>query len=139
MWSPSCKLNLKLVSLLLQPSVSTRIRARGLLRWSHQIGEELNSLSSSLDEELVQLIDHCLDSSNHVLQPLSTTCQLPQVGAIISFNDHRLFSGTVLQDLFSMVVIQVWLSTLLLGGVSGQWWQVRMLSVKPSSPCYFGW
>ena len=63
----------------------------------------MNSLSSSSDEELVHLIDCCLDNPNHVLQLLNTTCQLPQVGVVISFNDHRLFSGTVLRDLFSMV------------------------------------
>ena len=81
--------------------------------------EELNSLSSSLDEELVQLVDRCLDSPDHVLHPLSATCQLPQVGVVVSFNDHRLFSWTVPRDLLSMIVVQVWLSALLTGGISG--------------------
>ena len=74
MWLSSCELILRLVSLLLQPSVSPRIRAKGLLMWSHRVRDELNSLSSSLDEELVQLVDNCLDSLDHVLQLLNATC-----------------------------------------------------------------
>ena len=61
-------------AILRAQSVSPRMRARGLLRWSRQIGEKLNSLSNSLEEELVQVVDCCLDSPNHILQPLSATC-----------------------------------------------------------------
>ena len=53
MGSLSYKLNLRLVSLFLKPLVSPRMRARGLLSWSRQSGEELNSLSSGLDKELI--------------------------------------------------------------------------------------
>ena len=102
------------------------------------VGKELNSLSSILDKELVQMVDRCLDSPDHVLQPISATCQLLQVGVVISFSDHQLFSWTVLLDLLSTIVIQVWLSVVLLGRISRWWRQAKMLSLRPSSPCHFG-
>ena len=108
------------------------------MRWSRQIGEELNSLPSSLDKELVQLIDYYLDGSDQVLQLVSATQQLSQVGAIISFDDHRLFPRIMLRSLFRTVVIQVWLIALLLDGIGEWWWQVEMLSARPGSPCQFG-
>ena len=76
MQSASYELILRLVSLLLKHFVSPTMRARGLLSWSCQSEEELNSLSSGSDKELIQLIDHCLDSSDHVIQLLGAARQI---------------------------------------------------------------
>ena len=135
----SNELNLRLVRLLLRTFISSRIRARGLLRWSRQWGKEVNSLPNSLDRELLQLIDRRLSGSYHILQPLGVAHQLPQVGTIVSFDGHWFFPRTMLRNLLSMGVVQVLLIVLFLDEIGRRWWQVGVLSVRPGFSCHFGW
>ena len=123
MRSATCKIYLRLISLLLDLSVPPMVRARGLLSWSLQSGNELNSLSGGSDKELIQLVDRRLDGSDHILQPLSAAArEFSQVGVIISSDDHRLFSMTMFRDLVSIEVIWVLLVALFLDGINGSWW-----------------
>ena len=114
------KLDLRLVSLLLIP-VSPRVRARGLLNRSRRNWEELNSLSSGLEKELVQLIHYRLNDFDHVLQPLSATSEFSYVGIVINSDGHQLFSRTMFRDILSVEVILVLLATLLLDEIGGSW------------------
>ena len=47
-------------------SISPKMRARGLLSRSSRRLKELDSLSSGLENELVQLIDRTLDGFDHI-------------------------------------------------------------------------
>ena len=67
MRSATYELDLRLINLHLGLPVSLKVRARGLLSWSHQSRMELNSLSGGLDKELIKLVNHHLDSSDHIL------------------------------------------------------------------------
>ena len=111
MRSVTSELNLGFVCSLLVP-VSPKMRARGLLSRSCHGLEELDSLFGSSDKELVQLIDYCLDDSDHIFHPLSATREFSQVDTVVSSDVHRLFSRVVFRDLLHMEVVHVFLTTL---------------------------
>ena len=106
MWSATSKLNLGFVCSLLVP-VSPKTMARGLLSRSCHVLEELDYLSGGSEKELVQLIYHRLDSSDHVFHPLSAACEFSQVYAIVCSDDHRFFSRAMFRDFLHMEVVHI--------------------------------
>ena len=89
------------------------MKVRGLLSRSSRSLKELDSLSSSLEKELVQLTDRTLDGFDHVFHTLSAACDISQVDAIIGDKGHRFFPWSMFRELFHVEVIYAVMTTLL--------------------------
>ena len=73
----------------------------------------MDSLSSGMEKELVQLVDRTLDGFNHIFHVLSAARDLSLVDAIVRDKGHRLFPRVMFRELLHMEVIHVLMTTLL--------------------------
>ena len=90
-------------------------------------------MSGGSKKELVQLIYHRLDGSNHVFHPLNVAREFSQVYTVVSSDDHRLFSRAMFRDLVHIEVVNVLLTTLFWDWFGGKRWCIGVLSVRPGS------